>query len=211
MQYLVVLILAIIGVSATVYAATLSHQTTDEQNTSTPTPTPTPTPTASPTSSPNDLDSIPKPSIPEFTVELIDSSYDVPTTYSIDPYTGENITHPGHHVESTSIEIKLKNQPFQHFMIESYSVNFHFNIRVKGHYSEDWGYPYSAYYGFIRQDSGSEYTYTVPEIEYPPGAQIDFQAEAMIGYIHPPLGQFGSWVLEGERSGWSETQTLTIP
>ena len=28
--------------------------------------------------------SITKPSVPEFTVKLIDSSYDVPTTYSID-------------------------------------------------------------------------------------------------------------------------------
>ena len=28
-----------------------------------------------------ELDPIPKPSVPEFTVELVDSSYDVPTTY----------------------------------------------------------------------------------------------------------------------------------
>ena len=194
---------------------TLNFQSPNNLNTSTPTPTPTQTPTdqdPTPTSSPNDLTSIPKPSIPEFTVNLIDSSYDVATTYSIDPYTGENVTHQGYHVEASSIEIKLKNQPFQHFMIEAYSVNFHFNIRVKGHYSDDWGYPYSAYYGFIRQDSGSEYTIVVTTMdEYPSGGQVDYQAEAMIGYIHPPLGQFGFWVFEGEKSGWSETQTITIP
>ncbi len=153
---------------------------------------------------------IPKPSIPEFTVELIDSSYDVPTTYSTDPYTGENVTHPGHHVESTSIEITFTNQPIEHFMIESYSISFYFNIRVKGHFSEDWGYPYSAYYGFIRQNSGSEYTIEVKENDYPSGGQVDFQAEAMIGYIRPPLDQFGSWFLVGEKSGWSETKTITV-
>jgi hypothetical protein len=43
--------------------------------------------------------SITKPSVPEFTLVLVDSSYDVPTTYSIDPYTGENVTHNGYHVE----------------------------------------------------------------------------------------------------------------
>jgi hypothetical protein len=43
--------------------------------------------------------SIPKPSVPEFTLVLVDSSYDVPTTYSIDPYTGDNVTHNGYHVE----------------------------------------------------------------------------------------------------------------
>lgn len=42
-----------------------------------------------------DVNEIPKPSIPEFTVKLVDNSYDVTTTYSIDPFTGENIIHYG--------------------------------------------------------------------------------------------------------------------
>ncbi len=33
--------------------------------------------------------SIPKPSIPEFTLKFLDNSYDVPPTYGIDPYTGK--------------------------------------------------------------------------------------------------------------------------
>jgi hypothetical protein len=48
--------------------------------------------------------SILKPSVPEFTVQLIDNSYDVPVTQTIDHYTGEIITHPSHHVENKSIE-----------------------------------------------------------------------------------------------------------
>ena len=53
-----------------------------------------------------------KPSVPEFTVKLEDHSYDVLTTYSIDPYTGENVTHAGYHVENKTIEVTIKNQPF---------------------------------------------------------------------------------------------------
>jgi hypothetical protein len=33
--------------------------------------------------------SIPKPSVPEFTLKFVDYSYDVPPTYGIDPYTGK--------------------------------------------------------------------------------------------------------------------------
>ena len=214
----VVALLVLTGVVIIGFSQLLNENSQIPTNTTTPTPTATPTPITpepTPTSSPNDLESIPKPSIPEFTIRLIDSSYDVATTYSIDPYTGENVTHPGYHVEANSLEITFKNQPFKHFMIQSYSVNFHFNIRIKGHFSEDWGYPYSAYYGFIRADLDSEYTIEIIEpskIDYPPGAQVDYQAEAMIGYIHRDASTFlAPWVLTGEMSGWSETQTLTLP
>jgi len=174
-----------------------------------------------------ELEPIPKPSVPEFTVELVDSSYDVPTTYSIDPYTGENVTHTGYHVESTSIEVKIKNQPFVSYYDTSsgWNINFYYNIRIKGHYSEDWTELYRASDGYPHQDSESEYTvrtYTLGEntdtilgtkmIEFPPGAQVDFQVEAMIGYVHRDATSFmAPWVFTGEKSGWSETQTLTIP
>jgi len=36
--------------------------------------------------------SIPKPSAPEFTVKYVDNSYDLPPTYGIDEYTGQNVT-----------------------------------------------------------------------------------------------------------------------
>ena len=59
--------------------------------------------------------SIPKPSVPEFTLKYIDNSYDVPpsTTTTIDQYTGKEIvtTTPGYHVENKSIEITITNQP----------------------------------------------------------------------------------------------------
>jgi len=175
--------------------------------------------------------SIPKPSVPEFTVELVDSSYDVPTTYSIDPFTGENVTHEGYHVKSTSIQVKIKNKPFTSFWIQenplaaNWTVNFFYNIRMKGHFSEDWIELYNPSDGYVHQDSESEYTvrtYTwgggdadsilgTKMIRIPVGAEVDFQVEAMIGYVHRDASTFWApWVFEGEKSGWSGTQTITI-
>jgi hypothetical protein len=179
-----------------------------------------------------DVRGIPKPSVPEFTVKLIDSSYDVPTTYSLDPYTGENVTHTGYHVEQQSIEVKIKNQPFTPYEMQdsngnNQSINFFYNIRIKGQFSEDWTELYRASDGYPHQWSDSDYTalsYVLggdadtvlgtKMIKLPAGTQVDFQVEAMIGYIHReismPIPGTG-WVVTGETSGWSNTQTITIP
>jgi hypothetical protein len=176
--------------------------------------------------------SITKPSVPEFAVKLVDSSYDVPTTYSIDPYTGENVAHAGRHVESKSIEVRIKNQPFTPYEIQenenNWTINFYYNIRIKGHFTEDWSELYRASDGYPTQ-SDSQYTiisYALGEntdtilgtkmIKFPAGAQVDFQVETMIGYVSRKyVGDYGifsfPYVFTGETSGWSNTQTLTIP
>jgi hypothetical protein len=57
--------------------------------------------------------SIPKPSVPEFTLSYSDKSYSVPPTYDIDPYTGKSIiTQDGYYVKNASVEVTIKNQPF---------------------------------------------------------------------------------------------------
>jgi hypothetical protein len=173
--------------------------------------------------------SIPKPSVPEFTLVLVDSSYDVPTTYSIDPYTGENVTHHGYHVENKEIGMKIKNQPFTSYHDDSLgqTVNFYYNIRFKGHFEEEWRELYRPSDGYPHQWSDSDYTIITFLSEtgttikstgfsktFPDGAQIDYQVEAMIGYIHRevtiPIPGTG-WLFTGEKSGWSETLTLTVP
>ena len=160
-------------------------------------------------------------------MKFVDNSYDVPTTYSFDPYTGKEITNQGYHVEKKSIEVKIKNQPFETFKNEyNQTVNLYYNIRIKGHFEENWTELYRATYGFPRQSIDSDYTvfsYTWVEhgetsigtwmITLRAGAQADFQVEAMIGQIvdygpfseHSPREDF-----EGETSGWSNTQTITI-
>src|SRR4030066_2540959 len=87
----------------------------------------------------------------------------IPTTYSIDPYTGKNATQEGYHVEQKNVEVRIKNQPFTPFWIQdsssgaNYSVGFYYNIRFKGHFSEDWRELYLPYQ-CPAQDSVSEYT-----------------------------------------------------
>jgi hypothetical protein len=174
--------------------------------------------------------SIIKPSVPEFTVKLVDSSYDVPTTHSIDPYTGENVTHAGRHVESRTIEVKIKNQPFVPYYDTSsgWTINFYLNIRIKGHYSEDWrelfrasdGYPTQSdsdytvisYQGEYSTTEGMDFTSQTIMTNFPSGGQVDFQVEAMIGYVHREVEGpiFAPWRFTDETSGWSNTQTLTI-
>ena len=85
--------------------------------------------------------SISKPSVPEFTLKFVDASYDVPTTYTIDPYTGQNVTHQGYHVNNTILVMTIQNQPlvYQFNGNESFgSESFYYNIQVKGHYAENW-------------------------------------------------------------------------
>lgn len=219
-----------IALLAIVFTASLSHyvlsqpvfnQPNQTGNTANP-PSPIPTPTPSPSEKPTEPASILKPSVPEFTVKLVDKSYDVPTTYSTDPYTGEKVTHEGYHVEKIGIQIKIKNQPFVPYYDDSrgWNIGFDYNIRMKGHFSEEWSYLYRASDGFPPQWSDSDYTvitYTdgvfgTQMIDLPPNAQVDFQVEAMIGYTHRVVdGGFAPWRFTGEKSGWSSTQTITIP
>jgi hypothetical protein len=180
------------------------------------------------------LAAISKPSVPEFTMRFVDHSYDVSTTYSVDPYTGENVTHPSYHVKLIALEMTIKNQPFAPYYDagSGWNISFYYNIRIKGYYSEDWIELYRPSDGYPTQ-SDSEYTVislgTLGEnglslvtnakmIDVPSGGRVDFQVEAMIGYVsrvYNPnaTGPFDMypWRFTGEASGWSETQTLTIP
>lgn len=171
-----------------------------------------------------------KPSIPDFTTRLVDNSYDVLTTYSTDPYTGSTITHPAHRVTNQSVELVIKNQPFVSTTIEGWSTSFFYNVRMKGHYGEDWLTLYNPtvtpYYAQLdSENTVISLPYSVSDAHLsvgplsglPLNTEIDFQVEALAGYVHRvsnssatnPLEMFPR-VFEGETSGWSSTQTLTI-
>ena len=59
---------------------------------------------------------IPKPSVPEFTLNFLDKSYDVAPTAipTTNPYNNKTSirTIPGYHVQDFEIEVTIKNQPF---------------------------------------------------------------------------------------------------
>jgi len=175
-----------------------------------------------------------KPSVPEFTAKFVDNSYDKPITYSIDPYTGQDIPNTIYHMENKSIIVRIKNQPFVPFynMSSGSNISMYYNIRIKGHYGENWTNLYQtkdlisskidSEYTILSYplDPNNENTYILGGIkqEFPPGGQIDFQVEAMTGYVYrgydpnavlnPSL--MYPYVFAGETSGWSNTQTVII-
>lgn len=162
---------------------------------------------------------IPTPSVPEFTVKFVDASYNVAPSSSINPYTGQNVTVEGYHVENRTIELIIKNQPFVSYNSNGENVSFYLNVREKGHYEENWTNIYTVdnYYTSASNGDYTTLTYSLDpnappwlDNNLPSGGQLDFQAEALIGYIGRTVG-FASWYFTGQESGWSNTQTVTIP
>jgi len=196
----------------------------------TPSPSPTPAPTPSPTPTLPPYVPIPTPAIPEFDAAWVNSSYDVPTTYTINPCTGKNETNPGYHVNNSSIVLTLLNQPFVSFIDNIngslWNISFNYEVREKGHYEENWTNLYYA--ENMPFETSSQYTiltYPVQQysnapdsymlggilVQIPAGGQIDFQVEALIGDVHKLAFPLSPWVFNGQTSGWSNTQTITIP
>ncbi len=176
---------------------------------------------------PANAQSIPTPTITEFTLRFVDSSYDVPTTTSIDQYTGKTVTNQGYHVENKSIELTIKNQPFTPYMQNGqFYISIFYNVKEKGNFAQNWTEIYSAGRGYLIPDKGS-YTmvsYSLTQNEFPfwdhvtNGGTIDFQVQALAGYTYVERysndGQFlpnPGYYFEGQTSDWSNTQTITIP
>jgi hypothetical protein len=222
----------LIATLATVVTAGLGYYMSIQSNqplnipSPTPTPTPTPMPTPSPSEKPTEPVSISKPSIPEFTLNYVGNSYDVPssTTTTTNPYTGEQTvtTEPGYHVKNGTIEVTIKNQEFTPYPIDNqYTISLFYYVSYKGHYAEDWDYYPPSTYGreytaiFIPQSTSD---YTVVQFRAPPEGKMDFRVQAQIGYytsttefIAVPGAPFTTYTFNGEVSGWSITQTITIP
>jgi len=171
---------------------------------------------------------VPKPSLPEFTAEWVDHSYDVPpkVTSTTNPYTGKNTTTtiPGYHVESKTVEVTINN---------SVGASY-YNFRYKGSYTPKWNYePFDPYtnqhytlgdtFDVPYQVSNSSCTVaTLPSIlfkDVPEGGQIDVQVQALFGYFRAVPYGHAFWVggptydfyFNGTTSDWSNTQTITIP
>ena len=175
---------------------------------------------------------IPKPAVPEFTLTLADHSYDVPLTYtySTDPYTGKQVQtpHGGYHVDNKTIDATIRNQPFTPYISNnSNEVNVYYNIRVKGHFADDWEWkelysPYAdrtregvyfCYYVSPVQSSSQSTVISIPA-DYPTDAKIDVQVQALEGYFtvyYPYLVPAHGYYFNGAISDWSSTQIVDMP
>jgi|WetSurMetagenome_2_1015567.scaffolds.fasta_scaffold273403_1 hypothetical protein len=157
--------------------------------------------------------------IPQFTIQLADHSYDVPstTTTTTDPYTGKQIVtnQSGYHVENKTIDFTVVNQPhLSVFVPHYYGVNLYYDIRVKGHFSTDWSelFGYDGNVNYLPIAPNKTYTeISIPQ-NYPSDAQVDFQMRSINGTIralNPGINSpFAYWKYEA--SGWSSIYTLNI-
>jgi hypothetical protein len=133
------------------------------------------------------------PSVPEFSVRLVDSSYDVPpsSTTTVDQYTGKETTTtvPGYHVDQKFLEVTIKNQPFTSYTNEnSKEINLYYTVLVKGHFGEDWQtFGHVQHFGSSTHvssspytvQSDSEYTVVTSIANYAAGYQLDFKVQAV--------------------------------
>ena len=161
--------------------------------------------------------SITKPATPEFTVELSGPAFDIPPTYTFNAGTGLFDPQESYHITYSTLKIIIKNQPFTN------QTNYDFlryNVRIKPHNYPDnyWQELFHAGSdGYPIQASGDHTIIPLP-IEgsqvlgtvIPTGASTDVQVEAMIGYIGRNQTYPYEYILYGETSGWSSTQTVTV-
>jgi len=89
-----------------------------------------------------------KPSVPEFTLKVVEYPYDVAPTTTADPYTGKTVTtQADYHVENKSIEITIINQPFSPYDdANDKRISLYYNVTVKGHYEDNWDYCFNNPY-----------------------------------------------------------------
>jgi|WetSurMetagenome_2_1015567.scaffolds.fasta_scaffold95139_3 hypothetical protein len=159
----------------------------------------------------------PKPSIPEFTLNYADSSYDL----------------AGNFVQNKSIDITITNQPSAYVLC--------YNVRLKSHLSTNWTY-YEYYdnssyltpelfipnrllawnstvthlvFGFEGNNGSDVYNLMLGEVNG--GNEVDFQVQAYIGNWFPgrlvnATATIDYYLLNIDATGdWSPTQTITIP
>lgn len=178
--------------------------------------------------------SIPKPSVPEFTVKYVDRSHDLPATYDIDPYTGKNITtQETQHIQDKIIEVSIKNPAFTPYVdTDNRSINLYYSIQIRGHFNGSWFYLDDGYYGTDNHYAGSDFNSEYTTFQYglagnngtdglrcigiPENGQADLQVQAFIGYNTKiidgitMMGEVSHYVFTGESSDWSQTQTVTL-
>lgn len=118
------------------------------------------------------------------------------------------------------VELTIQNQPL---VLTMDNESLYYDVRVKGHLEEKWTelYTYNdpdlvILKGTIPPQSDSQYTV----LYCPEYGQVDFQVEAMYGvYLtqepasHDPFlhSIIAFNILADGESGWSNTQTITIP
>jgi hypothetical protein len=171
--------------------------------------------------------SVPRPSVPEFTVKYVDHSYVVPASTFIDPYTGKQISYPSYKVENKTVDVIIENQPYTPTNLDGNVTGLFYIIRWKGHFENWTGYydgndyfninhlgDASRIWGISASNSANTVQSFTDFSGLSKDAEVDFQVRAVIGFNFlyfgghiQPIGTVFHYVQE---SDWSNTQTVTI-
>ena len=167
------------------------------------------------------------PPTPIFSISIPTATYQVPTSYSTDPYTGATITNQGYTVYKLNITFTIQNNP---------NISYYL-LQYKGHFSSEWsniyedGFnitgvasqgPQTIFTIFGTNSSGplgqtpiNEITLSFPtlwERNFAFGSKLDFRLQAINGTIKiSPLYGANHQMGVGEASEWSNIQTVSIP
>ena len=187
-----------------------------------------------------DVSGIPKPSVPEFTVKVIDNPYYVSPKYSTpDTYTGETtLVDDGDWDQNGTIELTIKNQPLAFNNDgEGHVLYLFYTIESKGNFEGVWDEYPALFYGEHKEYlPASNSDVTVVNVMYgrdiwsgrfnlgeiPTDGQVDFRVQAFIGYnttlqaYHYDLmgtirDTYYYQNYTGQASDWSNIQTIAIP
>lgn len=167
----------------------------------------------------------PAPPVPEFTLKYEANPYDIPPSFTIDPYTGDNVTtYAGGHNENQTIivtidRVKVDTQAISQYLNGS-DFFLSYNIRAKGHFLDN-GWKELSDLSYSKLTDPSHEVYVI-YIDYPPNAALDFQVKASIRhntwvyvpdhpFLPPISGDYQQTTIIDSTSGWSNMQTITIP
>jgi hypothetical protein len=162
---------------------------------------------------------IPEPSVPEFSLKFVVKQFDVAPTFRINPYTGENETlSPEYHGYAKAVIITVEPQQFNQFTdSEGNLIQLFYNVSSKGSYSTEWAhYPDSTYVDLFNASSTGN-TIIGVSLEGYPGipskAFLDFRLMSVIGHYDYETFQ-GITSIDGfttiKNSVWSNPQTVAI-
>jgi len=164
---------------------------------------------------------VPKPSVPEFSIVPVGPPFDIPPTYSFNSRTGLFDANEGYHIQYSTVNIIIKNQLFSN---QSSNDNLYYNVRIRPHnypdsywqeifYAGSDGYPVQTLANYTTIPIAVEGSQAIGPI-ISTGATTNIEVEAMIGHIgrnNTMIPYPYPYVFFGETSGWSNTQTVTLP
>jgi hypothetical protein len=178
--------------------------------------------------------SVPKPTVPEFTLQLVAHPYDFAPTYTVDPYTGQSVLKEnGYRAKNMSIEVTITNQQYS-YSSNGVAYDIYYDVRQKPHFSDYWNemsrpvshwiddsFTERLFASGVKQTESNVTVLSLPA-DYSPNTQIDVEVRAAVGhnqnywivdsydFSSAPSRHWVHGVALDDMSNWSSTQTLTV-